>query len=67
MVGNAGQHGSQIGFGVEAVEFGGFDQRQDAGGAFAALVRAGEQPVLAAETDPAQGVRCMLDSGSGPE
>lgn len=41
VIGNTGQHGPQIGFGIDAIEFGGLDQRQDAGGAFAAFVRRG--------------------------
>jgi hypothetical protein len=49
MVGDLGEDGAEIGFGIDAAELGGFDQRQDAGGALAALVRPSEQPVLAPE------------------
>jgi hypothetical protein len=47
MVGDFGEDGAQIGFRIDAVELGGLDQGQDAGGTLAALVRSGEQPVLA--------------------
>ena len=46
---------AQIGFGIEAVEFGRADQAVDRGGAFAAGIGAGEQVVLAAQCDRAQG------------
>jgi hypothetical protein len=55
MVGDAGQHSAEIGFRVEAVEFGGADQAVDRGGALAAGIRACEQVVLAAQSDGAQG------------
>jgi hypothetical protein len=38
---DASENRYQIGFGVEAVELGGLDQRQDASSAFTALVRRG--------------------------
>ena len=55
MVGDAGQHVAEIRFGIETVEFGGADQAVDRGGAFAAGIGAGEQVVLAAQSDGAQG------------
>lgn len=39
---------ARISFRLEIVELRGFDQRQNGGGTFAALVRSGEEPVLAA-------------------
>ncbi len=38
VVGDAAQHITQVGFGVEAVEFGGFDQAIEGGGAITAGV-----------------------------
>jgi hypothetical protein len=38
MVGDAGQHIAEIGFGIETVEFGSADQAVDRGGSFAAGV-----------------------------
>jgi len=55
-VGNAGEHVAQPGFGIDAVELGGLDQRVDRGGALAALVRAGEGPILSSERDALQAV-----------
>ena len=55
VIGDAGQHVSEIRFGIETVEFGGADQAVDRGGAFAAGIRAGEQVILAAQSDGAQG------------
>jgi hypothetical protein len=49
MVGDLGEDGAEIGFGVDTAQLGGLDQRQDAGGALAALVRASEQPILASD------------------
>ena len=65
MVGDAGQHIAEIGFGIETVQFGGADQAVDRGGALAAGIGAGEQVVLAAQSDGAQGafrgvVMCAL-------
>jgi hypothetical protein len=51
--GEAGEDVAEIGLGGDAVELGGLDQRVEGGGACAAVVRAGEQPVLAAEGDRA--------------
>jgi hypothetical protein len=48
MIGDAGQHVSEIRFRVETVEFGGADQAVDRGGALAAGIGAGEQVVFAA-------------------
>jgi hypothetical protein len=47
MVGDAPDHPAQIGFGIEAVELGGLNERVGRGGALAASVGAGEQIVLA--------------------
>ena len=49
MVGDAGEHVAQVGFGVEAVELGGLDERVDRGGTLAAGVGAGEELILSAE------------------
>jgi hypothetical protein len=46
VVGDLGEYGAEIGFGIDAAHLGGLDQRQDAGSALATFVRAGEQPVL---------------------
>ena len=54
MVGDAVDGVAQPGFGIDLVELGGFDEAVDRGGAVAALVGAGEQPVLAADGDAAQ-------------
>src|SRR5260370_40084756 len=53
--GEASEDVAQVGFGIEAVELGGLDQGVHGGGALAAVVGAGEQPVLAAEGDGAHG------------
>ena len=55
MVGDAVDHLAQIGFRIEAVELGGFDERVSRGGALAAGIGAGEQIVLAAERERADG------------
>jgi hypothetical protein len=39
MVGDAGQHVAEIGFGVKTVEFGGADQAVDRGGTLSAGIR----------------------------
>ena len=44
--GDVGEHMTQIGFGVEAVQFGAADEGVDGGGAFAAGIGAGEQVEL---------------------
>lgn len=49
MVGDAGQNVPEIGLGIEAVELGALDQGVDDGGALAAGVGAGEEPVLTAD------------------
>ena len=46
MIGDAGEDVAQAGERVDAVELAGFDQSVDRGGAGAAAVGAGEQPVL---------------------
>ncbi len=48
VIGDPCEHFAQIGFRFSAIELSGFDQRQNAGGAFAAFVGAGEQPILPA-------------------
>jgi hypothetical protein len=45
------EHVAQIGFRVEAVQLGGADQAVDRGGALATGIGAGEQVVLAAQSD----------------
>jgi hypothetical protein len=55
VIGDAGEDVAEIALRVEAVELGGLDEGEDAGGAVAALVRSGEEPVLAAEGDRADG------------
>lgn len=49
MVADAGQNIPEIGLGIKAIEPGGPDQGVDDGGALAALVGTGEEPVLAAD------------------
>lgn len=62
MIGDAGQHVAEIGFGIKAIEFGTADQAVNRGGAFAAGIGAGEQLVFAAECDRAQGAfRVVVD------
>ena len=46
MFGDAGQHVAQVGFGIEAVECCRLQDGVDGGGALAAGIGAGEQPVL---------------------
>jgi hypothetical protein len=58
VVGDAGEHVAEVGFGIEAVELGGLDQGIEGGGAFAAGVGAGEEIVL-----PAEGQRPDLPFG----
>lgn len=53
MIGDAGQHIAEIGFGVEVVEFGAADQAVDRGGSFAASIGAGEQVVFPGQSDHA--------------
>jgi hypothetical protein len=47
--GDAREQVAQVGLRIDAVELGGLDQCVDGGGALAAVIRAGEQVVLAAE------------------
>src|SRR5258708_29251539 len=47
----AREHIAQPGLGIDAIELGGLGQRVDGGGGLAAHVAAGEQPILAAESD----------------
>jgi hypothetical protein len=54
LVGEGREHVAQVGFGIDAVEFGGADQAVDRGGTFAASVRAREQVVLATQGPGAQ-------------
>lgn len=49
MISNLGEDGVQVGLWVDAVQLGCFNERVNGGGAFAAVVRSSEQPVLAAE------------------
>jgi hypothetical protein len=53
VVGDAGEDVAEVALGVEVVELGGFDEGEDPGGACTTLVRAREEPVLAAEGDRA--------------
>lgn len=46
-ISDALQHLAQVGFRVDAIEFGGLEQRVDRSRALAAVVRSGEEPVLA--------------------
>jgi hypothetical protein len=39
MIGDPGENGSEMGFRIDAIQFAGLDQRQDAGGTFSALNR----------------------------
>ena len=55
VVGDAREHIAQVGFGVEAVEFGRSDQAIDSGGALAAGIGATKQVVLATQSYSAQG------------
>jgi hypothetical protein len=43
VIGDAAEHLAQVGFGIEAVEFGAFNKGVDRGGALAAGIGAGEQ------------------------
>ena len=54
MVGDAFEDLPQVEFRVETVELGGSSERVDRGGAFSAVVGAGEEEVLAAQADGAQ-------------
>ena len=54
MLGDALEHVAQIGFGIEAIELRGAEQRVDRRGAFAAGIGTGEEIVLAPERDRAQ-------------
>src|SRR4029077_15819372 len=54
MIGNSGEHVGEIMLWVDAVEFGGFDQRVHSGGTSTAGIGAGEEIVFAADRDTAQ-------------
>jgi hypothetical protein len=56
VIGDAGEDVAQVGFGVDAVQFAGFDQAVDDGRALATAIRAGEEPVFPAEGNAAQGI-----------
>jgi hypothetical protein len=65
MVGEAGEHVAQVALRIETVEFRGADQAVEGGGALAALIRTGEEVVLASQSDGTQGpfggiVMCVL-------
>ena len=49
MFGDAAEHVAEVGFWVEVVQLGGFDEAVEGGGAFGATVRTGEQLILAAD------------------
>ena len=49
VIGDTANHFAQVGFGIEAVELSGFDERIDCGGAYTAGVGSCEQIVLAAQ------------------
>ncbi len=51
MVCDAGDDGAQVCCGVSVVELGSLDERVDGGSAFAARVRAREEPVLGAKLE----------------
>ena len=55
MIGDAGQHVSEIRFGIETVEFGAADQAVDRGGALAAGIGTREQEVFPTQSNGAQG------------
>ena|GEM_PF-5123115 len=63
VVGNAREHIAQVGFGIDAVKFGGADQAVNCGCTFATGVGAGEQVVLAAQGHCAQGSFRRVGSG----
>ena len=46
MIGDAGQHVAEVGFGIKSVQVRGADQAVNCGGALAAGIGAGEQVVL---------------------
>jgi hypothetical protein len=55
VIGDAGKHVAQVGFGVEAVQFRRLDQRVHGGGTLAAAVGAGEEPILSAQSQGPDG------------
>ena len=55
VVGDAAEHVTQVGFGIEAVQFGRLDQRVYRCGALAAAIGAGEDPILSAEGEGPDG------------
>ncbi len=54
MVGESGEHVAEVALWIEAVEFGGAGQAIEHGGAFTALIRTGEEVILASESDGTQ-------------
>jgi hypothetical protein len=56
---DVGEYVAQVGFGVEAIEFGGADQAVDRGSAFAASVRARKEEVFSSQGHASQ---CALGS-----
>ena len=54
MIGDAAQHISEPGLGVDAVEFGGGDQGVDCGRALAAAIGTGEPPSPASQSNTTQ-------------
>lgn len=55
MIGDAGQDVGEVGFGIVAVEPGGLGDGVEGGGAAAAVVGAGEEPVFSAQGERADG------------
>src|SRR5258708_27256952 len=55
MIGDVGQHMSQIGFRIEAVELGRPDEGVEDGGTFSSASGAGEEIVATAHGNPTQG------------
>ena len=55
MIGDAGDDIAEIGFRIEAVELGRFDEGVHRRGAFAAAVGTGEQPVFASQSQRPDG------------
>ena len=54
MVGEAGEHVAEVALRIEAVEFRGTDQTIEHGGALSALIRTGEEVILASQRDGTQ-------------
>ena len=67
MVGDAGEDVAEVGFRVDAVELGGFDERVHGGSSFAAAIGAGEEIIFPADGDAAQYSACGFSpSRAGP-